>query len=95
MPLLISSIPEMSPGPYIEYYKELKPVAILVINAVYLCNKPLLHLTFQYLEDGEHRVVDIYTMGKDTRRNLVDAALQTEDQDHEDFLKKLKQRMDT
>lgn len=44
--------------------------------------------------DGGHRVVDIYSMGKETRRNLVDAALQTEDQDHEDFLTKLKGRMD-
>ena len=39
-------------------------------------------------------MVDIYSMGKETRRNLVDAALQTEDQDHEDFLTKLKGRMD-
>ena len=33
-------------------------------------------------------------MGRETKRRLVDAALQTEDQDHEDYLKKLKQRLD-
>lgn len=44
--------------------------------------------------EGSHRVVDIYKMGKDTRRNLVEAALQTEDQDHEDYLQKIKARYD-
>ena len=39
-------------------------------------------------------MVDIFSMGRATKRKLVDAALQTEDQDHEDYLNKLKQRLD-
>ena len=42
----------------------------------------------------EHRLVDVSNMGRNTRRNLVQAALDTEDQDHEEFLKKIKARMD-
>jgi hypothetical protein len=38
--------------------------------------------------------VDIFGIGRETKRLLVEAVLQTEDQDHEDFLKKLKERMD-
>jgi len=45
--------------------------------------------------DGQHRVVDVFSMGRATKRKLVDAALHTEDQDHEEYLKKLKERMDT
>ena len=44
--------------------------------------------------NGERQAVDIYSMGKETRRNLVEAALQCEDQDHEDFLRKVKKRLD-
>lgn len=45
-------------------------------------------------EHGEPRLVNIYGMGRNTKKSLVEAALQTEDQDHEEFLTKLKQRMD-
>ena len=38
--------------------------------------------------------MDVYNMGRNTRRNLVQAALNTEDQDHEEFLRKIKARMD-
>jgi hypothetical protein len=44
--------------------------------------------------DEPHRVVDVFSMGRDTKRKLVNAALHTEDQDHEEYLKKLRERMD-
>ena len=53
--------------------------------------------SFKCLLEGngeEHRLVDVYNMGRNTRRNLVQAALNTEDQDHEEFLRKIKARMD-
>jgi len=37
------------------------------------------------------RDVDIFSMGRDTKKKLVDAALETEDQDHQLYLEKLKQ----
>ena len=45
-------------------------------------------------KNAEPRLVNIYGMGRATKKSLVEAALQTEDQDHEEFLKKLKTRMD-
>ena len=42
----------------------------------------------------EPRLVDVFKMGRETKKVLVRTAIQTEDQDHEAFLSKIKARMD-
>ena len=44
--------------------------------------------------DDGHRMIDVYKLGRDTRKQIVQQALATHDNDQELFMTKLKARMD-